>query len=200
MATFVLSVAASYVISQAIGPPSIRLRQHAYTYSNNEAWVGSNGRYGGKHPWEDMPDMEVRIVLAQTSHLLIMFSGEVWTEYWGTLYVRALVTTPFAKAPAAAPEQTLAYPLGPDYDPSIYNIESSIVLTEWVKHEDPYPSYLHTRTHSSNSFIFYLPRVSAGAHTVKIQWRTDHTHPDEVHWPGFAFVKARTLNVIALPE
>lgn len=190
MATFVLSVAASYGISQVIEPRAIR-HQYAYTYSNNEEWVGT----ARGNPWKDMPDMEVNIALAQTSHLLIMFSGEVWTDYHGTLYVRSLVITPVAKAPTAAPERTLAYPLGPDYD--LY-LPEAIVLTEWDKQEWYKPQYLHTR--SSNSFIFYLPSVSAGAHIVKIQWRMEHTHPRGVYYRGRAYVKARTLNVIGLPE
>jgi len=45
---------------------------------------------------------------------------------------------------------------------------------------------------ASNSFIFYLPNVSAGTYTVKVEWR--------VYTSGnTANIGARTLNAVALP-
>jgi len=49
-----------------------------------------------------------------------------------------------------------------------------------------------TGQHGVNSFIFYLPNVSAGTHTIRIQWTM-------LVGMNMGHVAERTLNVIALP-
>lgn len=46
--------------------------------------------------------------------------------------------------------------------------------------------------HGVNSFVFYLPNVNAGTHTVRIQWMM-------LYGMNMGHVAGRTLNVIALP-
>ena len=51
-------------------------------------------------------------------------------------------------------------------------------------------THASTGQHGSNSFIFYLPEVDAGAHTIKIQFAM---------LSGTGHIGDRTLNVFALP-
>jgi hypothetical protein len=126
-----------------------------------------------------MPEMSVRIVVAQTSQLLILFSGELKQigDYNGYVWLRAAV-------------------LDPDYEPR-------------RGHEVPYGTVAHpgavraTSSYDAMSFTFYMPNVTAGAHKVILQWTTATDDPFSVPPPAGGLigrVDKRTLTVIALPE
>jgi hypothetical protein len=112
--------------------------------------------------WVDMPDMSVSITLARTSHIIIMFSA--------TAYVDDVGNSIWVRAIAdeAMPDEAIPYPV-------------EIVLTKGTQ-----------LTMGTHSFTWNLPDVSAGTHTVKIQW--------SVSWrTSLGNVADRSLSVIALP-
>lgn len=108
----------------------------------------------------DIPAMSVRITLATTSQVIIMFSAEAWMSSPGDyMIVQALVDSSVTH-----PSATGNY----------------LVLTRAT-----------ISNMSSCSYTFYLNNVSAGVHTVKMQWRS--------YYGATASVESRTLTVFALP-
>jgi hypothetical protein len=123
--------------------------------------------------WVDMPDTFVNLVVAETSHLLILFSGEFALTYGDELRIRAIVDDRVDQT-----RPNIAYP-------NAGSIVSNIHVTS---------------NYDVVSFTFYLTNVSAGACTVKIQWQIYASSPyiPDTGWLGV--VNDRTLTVIALPE
>jgi len=123
--------------------------------------------------WVDMPDTLVHLVVAETSHLLILFSGEFALTYGDELRIRAIVDDRVDQT-----RPNIAYP-------NAGSIVSNIHVTS---------------NYDVVSFTFYLTNVSAGACTVKIQWQIYASSPyiPDTGWLGV--VNDRTLTVIALPE
>lgn len=108
--------------------------------------------------WVDMAGMSVTLTLDRTSHILIIFSTEAYTNQQDKqISVRALV------------DALVAYP-------------GSIGLTP-----REYSDYSDSRAYT---YTLYLPSVSAGTYTVKIQWMVSG---------GTGYAGSRTLTVIALP-
>jgi hypothetical protein len=108
----------------------------------------------------DIPGMSVSISLANTSHVIIVFSAEAFMSSSGDyMIVRALVDSAVTHPTATG---------------------NLLVLTRAT-----------IENHSSCSYAFYLNNVSAGAHTVKMQWRS--------YYGATANVESRTLIVFALP-
>ena len=112
--------------------------------------------------WVDMPDMSVSITLARTSHIIIMFSATAYVEVLGNSIMVRVI------ADEAMPDEAIPYPV-------------EIVLTKGTE-----------LTKGTYSFTWNLPDVSAGTHTVKIQWLVSGG-------TGTGNVTDRALTVIALP-
>ena len=108
----------------------------------------------------DIPAMSVRITLANTSQVIIIFSAEAWMSSPGDyMIVQALVDSSVTHPSATG---------------------NLLVLTRAT-----------ISNMSSCSYTFYLNNVSAGVHTVKMQWRS--------YYGATASVESRTLTVFALP-
>jgi len=102
--------------------------------------------------------MSVTLTLDRTSHILISFSTEAYTNQQDKqISVRALVGILVANP-------------------------GSIVLTP-----KEFYDYSDSRAYT---YTLYLPSVSAGTYTIKIQWMVSG---------GVGYVGSRTLTVIALP-
>jgi len=113
----------------------------------------------------DMIDMNLTISLNRTSHLLIIFSSEAYTNDPSTrIIVRAI-------------DGTTPVPPG------------EVIFTPTISYG---PGNTHTHGNCAYSYDFFEPSVTAGTHTIKIQWKVN-----VVGAVGFA--DARTLTVIALP-
>jgi hypothetical protein len=112
--------------------------------------------------WVDMPGMSVSITLARTSHLTIIFSATAYVEVLGNSIMVRAI------ADAATPDEAIPYPV-------------EIVLTKGTQ-----------LTMGTHSFTWNLPDVSAGTHTIKIQWLVSGG-------TGTGNVADRSLTVIALP-
>jgi hypothetical protein len=112
--------------------------------------------------WVDMPDMSVSITLARTSHIIIMFSATAYVEVLGNSIMVRVI------ADEAMLDEAIPYPV-------------EIVLTKGTE-----------LTKGTYSFTWNLPDVSAGTHTVKIQWLVSGG-------TGTGNVADRALTVIALP-
>jgi hypothetical protein len=111
--------------------------------------------------WVDMPYMSVSITLARTSHIIIVFSATAYVEEHGNSIKVRAI------ADEATPDEAIPIPV-------------EIVLTkatELIK--------------GTYSFTWNLPDISAGTHTVKIQWLSS--------WGSTGNVADRSLTVIALP-
>lgn len=168
------------------GPPgpSISYQSVWSTFSDN---VTSTTEDFG---FDYMPETSVNIALNQTSHLLITFSGIVWiderefAEDQHSLILRAWVRE------SDQPKWfgTRAIPRDVVFLEEREHTEASVFYA-WVTYHD----HQHKPELSTRSFIFYMPNVSAGFHTVSIQWRVD---------PGGAeaFAGTRTLHVLVFPE
>jgi len=123
--------------------------------------------------WVDMDDMSTTIILNRSSHLIIMFSAEAKVEgdspeFWtdASIRIRALV------------EDVAAYP-------------GDVYLTPTISQELGYPaSHRHKLDWCAYSYTFYLLSVSAGTHTIKLQWRVTEST---------GYVHERTLSVIIIP-
>jgi hypothetical protein len=149
------------------GPPGPSIgAQYASVYTDEGAF--SNGTAG---EWVDLPDTFVRLVVAQTSHLVIFFSAGVRTHT--TISLRAVVQD-----------------LGRELNDTVYR-------REWA-HPD---GTLITSTYwDPQTFHFVMSNVSAGGHYVKIQWKVEYYDADLWEVRNAARVSSRTLTVIALPE
>jgi len=112
--------------------------------------------------WVDMPGMSVSITLARTSHIIIVFSATAYVEVLGNSIKVRAI------ADAATYDEAIPYPV-------------EIVLTKGTQ-----------LTMGTHSFTWNLPNVSAGTHTVKIQWLVSGG-------TGTGNVADRSLTVIALP-
>ena len=112
--------------------------------------------------WVDMPDMSVSITLARTSHLTIMFSATAYVEILGNSIMVRAIVD------ATTHDWAIPYPM-------------EIVLTKGTK-----------LTMGTYSFTWNLSDVSAGTHTVEIQWLVSGG-------AGTGNVADRSLTVIALP-
>jgi hypothetical protein len=111
--------------------------------------------------WVDMPYTSVSITLARTSHIIIMFSATAYVEEHGNSILVRAI------ADEATPNETIPIPV-------------QIVLTKERE-----------LTMGTYSFIWNLPDVNVGTHTVKIQWLSS--------WGSTGYVADRSLTVIALP-
>lgn len=111
----------------------------------------------------DMAGMSVTLNLDRTSHLIIMFSTEAYEPGSGqNTHIRAAV------------DGTVALPG--------YIILTPIIWDYMATYDDiGIMAY---------SFNFYSPSVTAGTHTIKMQWRVTG---------GTGYVYYRSLTVIALP-
>jgi bacillopeptidase F (M6 metalloprotease family) len=108
----------------------------------------------------DIPGMSVRITLANTSQVVIIFSAEAWMSSPGDyMSVQALVDSSVAHPSATG---------------------NLLVLTRAT-----------FDSMSSYSYTFYLNNVSAGVHTVKMQWQS--------YSGATANMESRTLTVFAIP-
>jgi hypothetical protein len=124
--------------------------------------------------WMDLPDTFVRLIVAQPSHLIIIFSAEVWTQYNPcSIVVRAVVRD-----------------VGVELDDTVR------------RHEWAYPHAVRATTSSSRiavSFHFIMSNVSPGGRYIKMQWKVQQSDTVYDRKPE-GNIDARTLTVIALPE
>ncbi len=112
--------------------------------------------------WVDMPYMSVSITLARTSHIIIVFSATAYVEVLGNSILVRAI------ADKATPDEAIPIPV-------------EIVLTKATE-----------LTKGTYSFTWNLPDISAGTHTVEIQWKVEGGADAGV-------VIDRSLTVIALP-
>lgn len=139
----------------------------SYNSTYNATGAGTTETLG----WVDMPSTSVDISLNTTCYLLIMFSAESFNNN-GNLnyitYIQALV------------DSTVALPGSP------------ICLTPSISTSlgNPYVHRHYLDSYMACSYNFYEPSVTAGNHTIKIQWRVTG---------GTGYVFYRTLTVLALP-
>jgi len=117
--------------------------------------------------WVDMAGMSVTLTLDRTSHILIMFSTEAYnSDPAYRILVRARIGVIDAFPGSIDLTPTVSAGLGAPY------------------------THRHTIGYMAYSYNFYRPSVSAGTHTIKIQWMVSG---------GTGYVGSRTLTVIALP-
>jgi hypothetical protein len=124
----------------------------------------------------DLPDTFVRLVVAQPSHLVILFSGTAVTNYhpcW--IVIRAVVLD-----------------VGSDLNDKVY------------RHHWAWPAGAYMTGSSSLetvTFHFTMSNVSAGSHYIKMQWKVnmyDTSYGGDR--PPEGEFQTRALTVIALPE
>jgi hypothetical protein len=153
------------------GPPGVSIGPQ-YASVNIDDSAMSNA----SNDWIDIPDTFVRLVVAQTSHLVIIFSSE-----FRVLYNPAEISL---LAAVRDVERELS-------DPVSYS-------------ERAIPQAVTTTPSSdtmSVTYHFFMSNVSAGAYYIKMQW-TVTTIPYGVTYDRLpeGGIGTRTLTVIALPE
>lgn len=126
------------------------------------------------YEWDDMENMSLTMNLLRTSHVLILFSAEAsidGNDGFDFIIIRACI----------------------DNEPTD---QSDINLTPILSEElGPFNYHRHyVDGYGSYSFNFYQPSVSAGKHTVKIQWRIFDMAEEAAGW-----VAHRTLTVLTFP-
>jgi len=121
--------------------------------------------------WQDVSGLSVDINVNQTCYLLVMFSTMAYSYIdqftSGQIWIHAKVDSTT---------------ISPDW---LY-VNSKVEVTGWAFLDAHY----HRSYYGTYSYDFKPQLVTAGSHTVKIQWRTDD---------GTAILMGSTLTVIAVP-
>lgn len=121
--------------------------------------------------WIDVEGLSVNVSVNQTCYLLVMLSteGYSWVDQFksGQIYIRAKI------------DSTVALP-------EMLYLNSKVLETGF----DFLPSHYHRSDYGTYGYDFKPQLVTAGSHTVQIQWKTN---------AGTAQLICSTLTVIALP-